>query len=29
VHLVRPQARIEWVGLENRKRLPRCPLLDF
>jgi hypothetical protein len=29
MNLVRPQARIEWVGFENRKRLPRRPLLNF
>jgi hypothetical protein len=28
VNLVRPQARIERVGFENRKRLPRRSLLD-
>ena len=28
VNLVRPQARIERIGFENRKRLPRRPLLD-
>jgi hypothetical protein len=29
VNLVRPQPRIEWIGFENRKRLPRRSLLDF
>jgi hypothetical protein len=29
MYLVRPQARIERVGFENAKRLPRRPLLDF
>jgi hypothetical protein len=29
VYLVRPQARIEWVGFENRKRLARRSLLNF
>ena len=29
VNLVRPQARIEWVDFENRKRLLRCSLLNF
>ena len=29
MNLVRSQARIEWVGLENPKGLPRGSLLDF
>jgi hypothetical protein len=29
MNLVRPQSRIEWIGFENRERLPRRSLLDF
>jgi len=29
MNLVRPQSGNEWIGFENRERLPRRPLLDF